>query len=106
MREAAEEEGGGLTAGQWEPVIQIITMLHEGCDNNVESRQYVKTYILFAILRVLSIMWREGSRRKQYLFSHTFVCQDDRKGVWRNLFVQSWKIKGTFQTLHSTTEIN
>ena len=61
MREAAEEEGGGLTAGQWEPVIQIITMLHEGCDNNVESRQYVKTYILFAILRALSIMWREGS---------------------------------------------
>ena len=43
--------------------------------------------------------------RKQYLFSHTFVCQDDRKGAWWNLFVQFWKIKGTFQTLHSISKI-
>ena len=100
MRIAAEEEGGGYTEGQWEPVIQIITMLHVGCDDNVE--RYVKTCIICNLACLINY----GERRKQYLFSHTFVWQDDRKRVWRNLFVQSWKIKGTFQTLHSTTKIN
>ena len=38
--EEEEEEEQGKYQGQWEPLIQIITILHAGCDNNVELRQY------------------------------------------------------------------
>ena len=56
---AAEEEG--KYQGQWEPLIQIITILHAGCDNNVELWQYVKTDIICNLACLINYVDRKGS---------------------------------------------